>query len=80
MIRTVNDLLFAIDLRQMQLGISDHELAKRINISRSTLCRWKYGVRTPNLLGLMMVINELELEINLTERSKDSEQVDILRA
>lgn len=77
MIRTVNDVLLAIDIQQANLGLSDYELARKACIARSTLCRWKYGERIPNLRDILMLMDVLGLTMNITERSNANEQEQI---
>lgn len=82
MINSVNDILFAIDIQQHKIGMSDFELSRLSGISRSTLSRWKTGERKPGLYQLLRVMGIVGLELNVRERNGESygEQVNLLRS
>lgn len=80
MIKSINDLLLAIDMQQQKIGMSDYELARKTRIAKSTICKWKYGQHSPNLQGLLTVLDAVGLELTVKERIIEDEQIDILRA
>ena len=82
MIKSINDILFAIDIKQNKIGMSDYELSRLSGISRSTLSRWKLGERKPMLYQLLTVMSIVGLELNITEKEidTDGEQVNILHS
>ena len=82
MIKSVNDILFAIDEQQYRIGMSDYEAARKAGISRASLSRWKCGERLPQLSQLLRVMDVVGLELTVTrkESKRDDEQIEILRA
>lgn len=82
MIKSVNDILYAIDEQQYRIGMSDYEAARKAGISRASLSRWKCGERLPQLSQLLRVMDVVGLELSVVrkENGKDDEQIEILRA
>ena len=82
MIKSVNDILYAIDEQQYRIGMSDYEAARKAGISRASLSRWKSGERLPQLSQLLRVMDVVGLELSVVrkENGNDDEQIEILRA
>lgn len=82
MIKSVNDILYAIDEQQYRIGMSDYEAAMKAGISRASLSRWKSGERLPQLSQLLRVMDVVGLELSVVrkENGNDDEQIEILRA
>ena len=55
----------AIKIKREQLGMTQQELAKKLFVSRQTVCRWENGSRCPDLIMAKKIA--LVLDISLDE-------------
>jgi len=61
---TMNSISEVIARRRKALGMTQKELAEKLNISDKTLSRWETGKQIPDALTLKQIANVLELTIS----------------
>lgn len=52
-----------IKVERMLQGLTQQDLAKRLNINPSRLCNWEKGYRTPSIENLLLISVALKISI-----------------
>jgi HTH-type transcriptional regulator / antitoxin HipB len=69
-VRSIRDLAAAMHGRRRDLGITQAELARRAGVSRKWIYEFEAGKPTVELGVLLRVLDALDLELELSARSK----------
>lgn len=64
----IQDLLDIMWERQSSLGLSDYELSKLSDVSRSTISKWKSNQRIPHIVQIASLLPVLGLEVKILEK------------
>lgn len=69
------ELLQAIHDYRKTVGISQQELASKLQVETSTLSRWETGKTRPSLESLLLFIDAVGLELVIQPKVDDVEKV-----
>ena len=65
-----------ISQRRKSLGMTQKELAEKLNVSDKTLSRWETGKQIPDALTLLDIANELGMRISEMYDAGEKEKSD----
>ena len=66
----------AIKKKREELGLTQHDLAQKLFVSRQTVCRWENGTRCPDLIMAKKI--SLVLGISMDDMMPDQELTDYM--
>lgn len=70
---TVNEIVDVVNNRIKELGTNKYQLAQKSGVRSSTILRWLRKDGQPNLMTLIIILDNLGLKLEVVENGKAKE-------